>query len=170
METLDYNLSSTPGRSRVENLVAWECPGGRLESMDADTPNYYILVRQQVPKKMRVRRRFWWIMSTVQDHRPCKIILKTLWFLKILDFLTIALPNENFHLWIIKLEQIWRPLAHILAVPPDALVSKIWSPGWLLWVPEAKASFYDSVVRTRVSKNERFLQSKIQIRGLPRER
>ena len=27
-------VGSTPGRPRVENLVAWECPGGALASMD----------------------------------------------------------------------------------------------------------------------------------------
>ena len=32
LNTLEPHLWDTPGRSRVENLVAWECPGSRLES------------------------------------------------------------------------------------------------------------------------------------------
>ena len=58
LETLDPHLSSTPGRSRVENLVAWECPGGRLESMDVQTPTDTNLVWHIVPKKMATRTRF----------------------------------------------------------------------------------------------------------------
>ena len=51
-------VSSTPGRSRVENLVAWECPGDRLGGMAVQTPYDTNLVRHKVPKKMGTRRRF----------------------------------------------------------------------------------------------------------------
>ena len=93
-----------PGRSRVENLVAWEEPRGG----DSQLSDHWLLPRRELSgmdhrtgEVSTAPGRSWvenlWLLRPVQDHGQSKIIWKTLGFSKILSFLTIGFREEKFH-------------------------------------------------------------------------
>ena len=114
------NLVRTPRRSRVENLVAWEEPG--------DAVSKCVICHVRCPHKHPQK---WMVLAskmlapntmTLQIHREKPMVFEKSHFVDNWVWLSNMSPNRRLFTltW-------WDP--------PDALGSKIWSPGRNLGMP-----------------------------------
>ena len=109
-----------PGRSRVENLVAWENPGDAVSKCvicyvccPPKHPHTWTVLASQLlaPNTM-----------TLQNHRENLMVFEKSHFLDNRVWLSNMSPNRR-----LCTLTCWNP--------PDALGSKIWSPGRNLGMP-----------------------------------